>query len=858
MKSSFVQAETGSVSRKFRLSAVAALVLVALGTYAAIPATAAESVDSSENVADSESDSSKKTEEIVVRDTLDKNLTSYQYISRIDIDRRPTADGNITDLLKSNPAVQFSNSSANSLTMGEIKPADISIHGSLAYQNNFLLDGTSINSDLDPARNESNTIARLGGTDEQGFYIDARLLEGIAVYDRNIPAEFSGFTGGVVDAQTRSWTGENHINVFVRGSEGSWGSMIIDPQFRSGDFKNDPSHPAQYQTDFKKRTYGFSGEWGLNENLGFVIGYTRRESEIPIEDFGSAHMSIGSDEWGEPVLTIDPVTGQMRNQKRISDNFFSKGTLYISDRTSADLSFNYSGSKAKMFLPGMADSDYTDRHDGYNITANFNHAFDAAKWTTTLAYSYMYDKRDADSNTYITYMGMDDDYNYFDYAAGSYGDLEQNQQVFTGKTKLEFAPIQTGEKTFHQFTVGADMSITRSEYERTSDINQYQIQNMGWMMATTTRWVKGKYDADLNQFGIFGEHLLQVDRVTFRTGVRFDYDDFTEDVNFAPRFTANWDVFGDGATVLNVGANRYFGRNMLAYVLAEGQQNGLRTAYEYVAPGEEPEYGWEESVGYKGLDDLKTPHADEFTVGVTQRINNLIGSLAYVHRNVRDEIRGHQSQDGIRTFLNDGRTTSDSIILSINNATPWKFAKADNYIRFSFTWEDTTSNVPLHLGYTENNTTQNFDTSKVYYDGKLIDADDLDATDFNIPLKFNIETTHHWVPWGLTWYNLFKWNGSRDQAQLDSGNYYRPDGVNGPAYAMYNKNHFSSTWTWDTKLQYKPDWAKGVGVSLEVNNVTNQKNVMDYADYTNSSFQTVRYRIYEPGRQFWLQLSYDY
>jgi len=44
-----------------------------------------------------------------------------------------------------------------------------------------------------------------------------------------------------------------------------------------------------------------------------------------------------------------------------------------------------------------------------------------------------------------------------------------------------------------------------------------------------------------------------------------------------------------------------------------------------------------------------------------------------------------------------------------------------------------------------------------------------------------------------------------------------------------------------------------VGVSLEVYNVTNNRNASDVFVYKGT-----QYKSYDPGRQFWVQLSYDY
>lgn len=802
-------------------------------------------------------------EEIVtVRETRSNDLTSVQHITREEIQTRVNTDGNITDLLRNNPAVQFSNQSQNSLTMGEIKPSDISIHGSLAYQNHFLLDGTSINSDLDPATGANNTIAQLQGSDEQGFYIDSRLLEGVTVYDHNIPVRFGGFTGGVVDANTRSWTGKNSIRVFTRTSHGSWGRLIVDPSLLADGVKNDASAPARYQKDFKKTTYGFSGEWGLTDSVGIVVGYTRRESEIPLEDYPGAVITIPGyteDEWSyTPTLEVTPTDGRMKTQKRVSDNLFTKISAFVDDTTEADLSFNYSGSQAKMFLPGIARSDYKDDHDGYNVTFNLNRQYESVKWRNTLAYSHMVDRRRSDSQTLIDLIQMDENFNMSQFQTGGYGNLESKQDVYSAKTKWTWDPIYTAENISHQWTTGFDITSTRGTYVRKKDLYQYQLQNTpGGVWGNTTWWKAGEYDANLDQVAWYGQHLLQIDRVSLRSGVRLDYDSFSKDVNWAPRFTAHWDVFGTQQTVLTAGANRYYGRNLLAYAIMQGQQNGIYTTSEYVPEGKDPIANeWTTKTGSAAFDNLRTPYSDEFSLGLTQRYQDWMGQLTYVHRNGKDEILGHQNGNSQRWYSNDGTSEHDSVILSINNTTPLRWAKADHYIRAALTWEQTQTNVPMDLGYSDNNGI-NLDTNYAYLDGKLVKAEDIDGTDFNIPWKFFVETTHQWHSYGVTWHNMFTWHSQRDQAIRD-GERYAGRGENRVSYANYQTHHFASTWTWDTKVQYQPDWARGVGVALEVTNILNNRNVIDVARYSDADFKTRQYNLYQAGRQFWVEMSYEF
>lgn len=289
---------------------IAAAVLAATAPAWASTEEAARAVEEPAQ-ADAAEPASDEGESVVVRDRAGESLTSFTHLTREDIARRPTEDGNITDLLKSNPAVQFSNHGDGSLQMGEIKPSNISIHGSVAYQNNYTLDGISTNSDLDPAEQTSVTTTRLGGSDEQGFYVDSRLIDSVTVYDHNIPASFGGFTGGVIDAQTRSWSGENHISVFGRMTKSGWSRIHTDSALDVGSGDADVSKPAQFQTDFEKKTYGFTGEWGITDNLGVVVGYTRRESKIPTVQVPGTRVSIVPDDqnWTGWGVLETPVAG---------------------------------------------------------------------------------------------------------------------------------------------------------------------------------------------------------------------------------------------------------------------------------------------------------------------------------------------------------------------------------------------------------------------------------------------------------------------------------------------------------------------------------------------------------------------
>ena len=85
-------------------------------------------------------------------------------LTRADMDMITSKNHGITDLLKGNPNVAFSAKNAKSVRAGDLAPQDISINGASYYQNNFTLDGASINNDLDPKNARGTTTTTSGAT----------------------------------------------------------------------------------------------------------------------------------------------------------------------------------------------------------------------------------------------------------------------------------------------------------------------------------------------------------------------------------------------------------------------------------------------------------------------------------------------------------------------------------------------------------------------------------------------------------------------------------------------------------------------------------------------------------------------
>ena len=69
---------------------------------------------------------------------------------------------------------------------------------------------------LDPASKNLNLQVGNIPSNSQSYFVDTSLLEEVRVYDSFVPAEYGRFTGGVVDARLRRYSGENHLSLDYR------------------------------------------------------------------------------------------------------------------------------------------------------------------------------------------------------------------------------------------------------------------------------------------------------------------------------------------------------------------------------------------------------------------------------------------------------------------------------------------------------------------------------------------------------------------------------------------------------------------------------------------------------------------
>ena len=808
----------------------------------------------------------------------------------------PTGDGHLSDLLRLNPAVDFSRESDLSGNGATLRPDEISIHGQPFYQNLFLIDGIDTTNDLNPADAEDiwaipSLTSPNSGSSPQGYYIDVNLLESVEVFDSNIPAEHGGFTGGVVAAELKSYEGENKYSLRFGMKRDEWEKFHADEPTRdtSSDHFN-----ATYTPDYLKRNYSLSVQHALTEDLGLTLSASRRSSSFAQRYYDYYHAARS--EWHEIEYEdkIDNVMGRLDTTWRDHK---------------VGLSFRFARRRHDGLTGTRYDGHFEKDHDGYGLTGDFDGRVGPGQLELKLGFDELSDELDSDSNVFT----------YHEYAErhatdaqyeGAFGDSEQEQMRITLKPKWSMDPQQMfgGE---HRVAMGGEVRYTNSFYERPSDVTFFQyfcqtdagsqgcqdkdgdgVSSPGdEYLYRRTNYYAGKVDLHYGEWAFYVEDRMRFGDFQFNAGLRADRNSFLENVDVAPRLSAEWDVFGDNRTVLIAGANRYYGRSFMRMQLNDAI------------------YGWRDQTIYRpngtvlrvtdysnrtGVSDLDTPYSDEWMVGWTQAAGPIQTRLQFVKREGRDGItRRYEDQDGERGseyyYTNEGRSSTKSATLDITNEKVLKIGPTETTLTLALNYKDTDNNNQSDAGYDEQ-----IEEEIIYYNGRLITYDKLPAWDYNIPFGTRLFWTTKVPSWDLTWSNFVNWRRGGTTAS-DSRKDYCPDGEIKTTRAVWQRDNqnnyvldpdgnrvldpqqsvlcsdgtynstsshpkaavlidvyedfdFKSAVTLDTELLWKPTYAgQTFFVKAEINNVFDKKVNRSRTSTT-----------YSRGRVFWLEVGIEF
>lgn len=796
----------------------------------------------------------------------------------------PGRNGQITELLRQHPAVQFDRYSRDSKTPADLSAENISINGAKYWDNNFSVDGINVNNDINPGGRTvaaNSSFTDLPANTSQGMNLDTSLLEAITVYDSNVPARFGGFTGGVIDATTRDPSQRLAGSISASMTKDSWTEYHLDERYQDDFYDSgDADGTAEIQPDFKTLTYRATLEGHLTDDFGLLGSVVRRQSTI-------YDKNIYARTYADNGVTAPTVTDL---QQQI-DNLFLKAVWAASDRLDLSASLNYAPQKAEYFNINTLNGGFDMESGGLQFNVKADWRGNWGTWRNALYYTEVEQSRQNGADYFKAWYASDEK-NWSDPTQrwnaameGTYGNIEQSQEKLGHELRLELLPFAAGGVQ-HNVSLGSLVEYTEASYVRDNTFIQANGTDLvatyscltasgavdteycsalpitanpyrGWepgagqMFNRLFYYLPGDIEVDQLSLAAFAEDRMEWRNVELRAGLRAEWDDYQQNANLAPRVSGTWDLFSDGSTRLIAGANRYYGRNIFDFRLRE-ERESLR--YYTLRDSTTLEFG-ELTLAARNatsLQDMDTPYDDELTLAIEQVVADTLFTLRVVSRDGRDQIhREPVTNDGSRpdlattyyTYTNDGKTDSLNYYLSVSPLRALDFWDTRTHGELTLSWNDVTT---TNTGYDEE-----FDDTPVMYKGKVIKTYDIPVDNYTRPWSARLATTTQIPAWGLTLGNFFNWRADYSQV-------IRTGRVTHEGQSIYNYEDYdiSSALTWDMRV----GWEQALGnhqavfANLDVGNVLNRRNAIG----SSSSYSTTAELDYELGRNFTLEVGYRF
>lgn len=818
------------------------------------------------------------------------------YLDRNFIEATPKGNGDINELIALLPGVQLSEDYYSIDNLAEISAPEISISGAKPWQTGFMIDGMNYNNRLDPA-----SASRIGASENevsggvQSMNINSQIVESITVYDHNIPADFGDFSGGVIDAETISaFSRETRVSLGIRGNRSDWGEYhIID--------NDEPDDTAEGKDALEPPTYektniDFSIQKELTDKHALLLSVSYLKSDI--SDVSLSAQKVESRENINALLKYSYRDGWV---------------------DSLDLSVMYAPYTSDSYLKDVLNSDYQVEGGSFGFTANLAEETRFGHFSSKFNMSQSDNNRTGPAHFYTWLQAKGKEWGQLaDQSVdsipvseyGGYGNLDNTQTTFNWRNTLTLERKKWGN-TEHAIRVGAELN--HQNYERTRQQNYYkydspiqysstnaQLNCSGYTLdcveqsfyvdldtlaeqlggsidfnnpehllaysnnvATTAQYFNSRLvtpseyiDVSLNKAALYATDVITWKQFDFHFGVRYDYDDFFKNHNIAPRFSMGYDVFNDGNTLLTAGLNRYYDAGLLGYKIKEQQKFAYRE-YRPIQSGYLQ--AWLPS-SYTGnfryiYDDVKSPYDDEIALGLrhaTESFGNF--AVKYVHRDKKDQLSRNEEtnlkNDGYQyiTIYNNGTGESERYSLSwdakFGDHSIWANASYSQNSESNSDYTATPDNTPIE--------------SLVYYEGELMSLSELDTlkANFGRPVTANFG-------WNTDWTDTFStgltatYSGSYTTAIKSSSD--QRIGIGSECTTCEAVEIFVPKYeahTFDARImfalssrwEYQVSQSQSLEVRLDISNLFNARS--HAITEGNSGI--------EPGRMFWLGVSYNY
>ncbi|WP_427992578.1 secretin and TonB N-terminal domain-containing protein [Achromobacter sp.] len=745
--------------------------------------------------------------------------------SREEIAQTPSSNRDLSTLVATHPAVRTNPGAAGSQNRGSLDVEEISFYGASPYQNLFRIDGMDATNRVNPASKNLNLQIGNVPSNSQSYFIDTSLLEDVHVYDSFVPAEYGSFTGGVVDAQLRRFSGKNGLKLDYRWNTSNMTRQRIAPGEENAWAQGKPGFSPQW----KKQFYSAISDIAVNDKAGMVLAMSQRQSQIT-----RALLSV--DETGRQIIY------NRNNYRDHIDNFLGKFSVQANAETTADLILKYSDRRETLASDIFRHTHWDHNHRAYGLNGNLERLFPGGLITLKAGWDHALSNRKSPDNELVTHVVLP----LPQYTSGGFGREQTEQDTWSVKSRVDLDPLRTGALT-HIAYAGVDLHQINAGFKRFQDsysLNRVHRADGTYTDRSKTHNLPGTVDVKYHRESLYLSDRIEWRRLALDAGLRYDHESFLHSGNFAPRTRLDWDMFGSDNTLLSAGWSRYFGAEVLQTALWAERQRLSRLEIDGrgnpVDRGPKP-YMTE----YAGL---RMPHDDEWAVSLRQRIASVEGRINYVRRNGRDQWtrRRIASDDPYRyRYTNDGGSTTDSIHVMLKTLEPWRVGKTRWNLVATWGWQKRKTNNDLVEGYDGDARDPD---ERVIYNNAEIRALDLPPTSFYQPQVATLTLIGAYPSAGVTWSNMLNWRGRRAATVYDG---------RGPAPALldrYKSADMASYWTWDTKLTWQPPVIQRLELTVEVLNLLNR---MPAVAPSNPRRRTSP-DTYQSGRELWLQVGYRF
>ncbi|MFC7335117.1 hypothetical protein [Rhodocista pekingensis] len=743
-------------------------------------------------------------------------------------------------LLRATPNVVFAddlyavgNAAGNgTLTEQDLSPARISISGGKDYDNKYLIDGLDNGSIFDVTETNEAHADHIGIHNPLALFTNADLLDEIAIYDSNVPVRYSGFTGGVVSMKLRAPRDVFGGSASISHQRDSW----VDYHYEW----ETPDATAE-APKFKKTSYDALIDIPLLPGLRSMVGASYVEAEQ------------------DRVRTANYDDGTRPATKSTSATYLAGISADLSEALVLDVKGLYSPYTQEYTRWNMANDRQETTKDAYQVNGDLRYTGSAVTAKLTAGYSLRETERDAPDTAYTwrrTGSKTSVCAGGTQCVEGGYGDIADRQEnvEIKGEAATTFLTVD--------WSAGFDFNWTEGTRKRDDEAVHYFSPTVssaivcadpndpgciaGEQVLTRRNFYPQRdYSADVSTYGLW----LQADRtlevgadylksIDLRAGLRADYGDFWENLNWSPRLSTTFNLPADVG--LTLAAGRYYGTDTLVYafyardpaVVSETRVAASRNVYRNEWVVTTPSYPYMAA-------EVDTPYSDELTAALTFPLLWGEGRAKYIDRDTRDDIAMElASVDGrtVRRPTNNGRIDYRSVSLE------WVKTLDNHAFMINGTWSDTDRNILNYLA-----TPDDEGTTNVYYEGRVVSRGDLSliADTYGQPVTINAVWTADWFDDRLSTNVTGKYRFSHDEIVATD----KTIRVNNSTYYIYEKRTNHGTWRFDLNAVYRIEtWTdQHLDLTLTV------ENLLDSRTYTADASAP-----YERGRAFWLGAGYRF